>query len=121
MKNLRNEPMALSARKGRTGDREKGVNDVNSLLHGNFPNEPNPTFVSFVSLWFTRRNYETKPMLDAPKIYRRNPRHPRLEANTGFLPNEPNPSTGHDSVDFYTGLRRQTGTRGTCPSRFYER
>src|SRR5436190_2096109 len=28
-------------------------------------------------------------MLDAPKIYLRNPRHPRLKPGLGFLPNEP--------------------------------
>ena len=28
-------------------------------------------------------------MLDAPKIYLRNPRHPRLKPGPGFLPNEP--------------------------------
>src|SRR5204863_5137 len=44
---------------------------------------------SLCLLLFKIRNYQTKPMLDAPNIYLRNPRHPRLKPGPGFLPNEP--------------------------------
>jgi hypothetical protein len=46
-----------------------------------------PAFVSIgVHSWFRRENYQTKPMLEAPKIYLQNP---RLNPASGFLPNEP--------------------------------
>jgi hypothetical protein len=58
---VRNEAMRSARGKGEGVIGRKGGKNVNSLLHGNLPNEPISIFVSFVSLWFTIRICETNP------------------------------------------------------------